>query len=552
MPKSPLAARRSVFLAKLKHVAKSAYARHLDARNCGTKEYRSQRKAVEEKIASIPRENKTEETTGAILIDGSFDNPNYWYRLGLCLAASGFPPSNRIGIIGPYRKGACSATLRTLGVAKIVDFSSPKKCSFVLLARKLLRQCQIPSDILKLKLPDNYPAASLYDQILKRQRTACVRLDDAMLETYVVETLAAISEANNLLSIHTPSLILLSHAITPLGSSLAWAAQRQGIDTIVLFGNYGTPRFWRIHDSESYFNSVDRPSGTDIDALTEGQANALLKIGTTYLEKRLSGQTNDIATQYAFAKGEHLDRSDLAQRFGWNDDKPIISVYASNWFDFPHSVGMTQFTDFLDWINVTKASAIANTNVYWLFRSHPVDNWYGGLTLKDVLPDKIAHHVRLCPSNWSGSAVTEIADGLITYHGTAAVEYAALGKPALVADRGWYHDCGFVVWPQTRADYIAALARPWWQDLDMETAQQRARIFAGWYFCVPEWQKDMVLPDDSHQGDLYQTLLAYLTKKPDIIAREVAEIHQWLKSETSFYHTYKMQNTNSYGLSNIA
>ena len=36
----------------------------------------------------------------------------------------------------------------------------------------------------------------------------------------------------------------------------------------------------------------------------------------------------------------------------------------------------------------------------------------------------------------------ENADALVTYHGTSALEYASLGKPVMVADRGWYHDFG--------------------------------------------------------------------------------------------------------------
>ena len=51
-------------------------------------------------------------------------------------------------------------------------------------------------------------------------------------------------------------------------------------------------------------------------------------------------------------------------------------------------------------------------------------------------------------------SVIEKSDGLVTYHGTSAIEFAAMGKPVMVTDKGWYHDCGFVKFPKSKKEYL--------------------------------------------------------------------------------------------------
>lgn len=405
--------------------------------------------------------------------------------------------------------------------------------------------------MLTWNLPTNFPAATLYDHVLKRQRKASIVLSDPMIEDYVADVLSAIAAAEQHLDTYRPDLLLLSHTINPMGASLAWVAAQRGISCITLFGIYGLPRYWRINAPSDFWDCMDRPSGHDIDALSPAKAEALAAIGKTYLERRLSGQTNDLGSQFAFAQGSLPDRKMLADLYGWTEDRPVIAVYASNWFDYPHAMGMTRFRDFLDWVLATKEAAVASNHAYWLFRPHPVDQWYGGITLKDVLPATMAPHVRLAPMEWSGMAVTQMADALVTYHGTAGIEYAALGKPVLVADRGWYHDCGFVVFPKSRTEYLSMLTGPWWNAISPSVAANRAQIFAGWYFCAPLWQNGLVLEDDSKQNKLHAGIIRRLQDYPDAVEHEISTIRDWFLSGERMYHTYKMGHAEAYSLSNI-
>jgi hypothetical protein len=118
---------------------------------------------------------------------------------------------------------------------------------------------------------------------------------------------------------------------------------------------------------------MDSPRKSDLDSLQNGQADALADIGRRYLKNRINGKTNDLGGMMAFA-----GRSEPHGLSRHGDNRPTVAVYASNWFDFPHALGMSRFRDFLDWIDATLSVAIATPTVRWIFRAHPCDKWYGG------------------------------------------------------------------------------------------------------------------------------------------------------------------------------
>jgi len=229
------------------------------------------------------------------------------------------------------------------------------------------------------------------------------------------------------------------------------------------------------------------------------------------------------------------------ERFGWDPDLAIVGVYASNWFDFPHPCGMTHFRDFLDWTEATLSVAQRRRGVNWLFKAHPCDQWYGGVTLADLMPRlEAGGHVQLAPTDWNGSAVLEAMDAIVTYHGTIGIEAAAVGKPVLVADRGWYHDAGFVTWPRSREEYVELLAGDWWKSVDLHATRRRAQVFAGWYFGRPAWQQDFVLDDDSTQRAIYARLPRLFAENGAALRREIETIRAWFDSDQRHYHTFKM------------
>lgn len=514
---------------------------------------RRQRDAVDQVLAELAS-TSVEAFGGSTLIDGMWDNPNYWLRFTLFRTAMGLANGHEVGLVGRWNARNCRRTLNVLNIQTIHrfgDLASPTRV-FRRQAHRLLLDTSRPDDILEWSLPHEFSALMLYDGLLKRQRSARVDLSHPMIVDHVAEALWSLEAAERLLDTTRPDLLVLSHAIDFSYGSLAWLGAQRNLPVFVLSGMFGVARFWKVRRPKDIFDWMSRPTAADLDNMSESRAAALAEVGQQYLAKRRAGETTDIGGFYAYSKrSEVLSRQELVRRYGWDSEKPIVAVFASNWFDYPHHTGMRGFRDFLAWIETTVAAARANTSVNWLFRAHPIDEWYGGLTLRDCLPSQLPDHIRLLEERTSSAGTTDIADAIVTLHGSIGVEAAAMGKPVLVADRGWYHDCGFVKWADGPDAYFDMLQGAWWQDMDLARVASRAQVFAGWHYCCPSWQEDFLTGDDSEQSRLYQSLTALLSDSERAVYREIETIRVWIDSDHRMYHSYKIARADSYRVSNV-
>jgi hypothetical protein len=537
--------RMDVARAQLVALIKSGYnALRLLARSMNADYRREQahRAAVEVLLRDLA-ETSSERFTGRVLVDALFDNPNFWFRLTLLRRAMGLSHGHEVGLTGQFNARRCAATFRRLGIVDVVAMGSyhSDRSKALKEARQLLAATQKPDDVLKWKLPFDFPAEQAYDALLKWQRSAAVNIADPRLEGYLATCLQNLYAADRLLSEQHFDLVLISQPINFDEGGLSWVAAQRGIRSIVVTGHGGLSRFRKGFSPERVFAGGDRPSKADVEKLPTAVAEQLAIAGEDYLEQRLNGQTTDLGAIYAYQRRvKEIDRSRLTQMFGWDADKPIVTVYAANWFDYPHAFGMTNFRDFLDWMQVTLDAARDLTHVNWLFKAHPCDEWYGGVTLDDLLPAVLPAHIAVAPTDINSKDLLLSVDAIVTVHGTSALEFAHSGRPVLVADRGWYHDIGFCRFPESRAEYKRLLAEPWWQDVDRDRMRKLAHVFTGFVFCCPEWQRDLICGDDPEKGGLYEKLPALVHDYPDILQMEIDAIKDWLRSDTEGFHTHKM------------
>lgn len=512
------------------------------------------RRETENQLASLIGLSKAQ-FSGTVLYDGTFDNPNFWLRSSMLRAALGLAKAREVGLIGPYKRKDVRAAFARLGIQEVHDIASePSGFHFVrATAKKLLASTAKPGDILSWRLPGAVDPVVIYDSILKRQQRAVVDLDHREMYPLVEEAVGRIQRCIEVLDEVKPDLVVMSHTIGMICGPLAYLAAARGIPVVLVFGLFGALRFARFSTTSELFSFYDRPTREEIDSLPDSKADSMKKIGRAYLAQRLDGKADDLASVYAFQRNQaKVNRSEICAHYGWDPNKPIIAFYASNWFDWPHQLGMTQFRDFLDWTEATFAVARKNPQFNWLFKSHPTEEWFGGVALADILrPMGQQPHIALSDKSWNNTHVMNAVDALVTYHGTAGIEFASLGKPVLVPDRGKYDDCGFVRVASSRADYLSLLATPWWHDMNLDETRRRAEIFAGWWFCAPTWQGRLILADDSRQDALYDVIPELLANNRKEITREIASLRDWWASGHRYYHTWKMMQAESYQLSNV-
>lgn len=512
---------------------------------------RSRRAQTEERLRALG-EASAARFDGDVLIDGQWDNPNYWFRTGLLRAALGLAHAREIGLLGEHRTAECARSLSNLGIddqrrlADIpVDRGAVRRC-----VDALISETKTAADILLWRLPGDLPAAIVYDALLKRQRVATVDIHRRDFREILTLAIENIHRVQSLLDERDFKLVVVSHPYGLDYGVIAHQALARGVPVIMPFGFFGVLRMTLLREPADLTTFYDRPTGAEIDALSPQKADALAKIGRQSLDSRLQGKADDLASVYAYRRAAtRIDRPTLCRRFGWDPEKPIVGFYASNWFDWPHQLGMTQFRDFLDWTEATFAAAVEATEFNWLFKPHPCEDWFGGIRLRDILANhERPAHIAIADQSWNNGDVLPTLDALVTYHGTAGIEFAAYGRPVLAPDRGKYDDCGFVKVARDRDDYLALLKQAWWRDMDLTTVKRRAEIFAGWWFCAPEWQRDFLLPDDGQQDALYAVQLPFLDEKQSLIADEIAMLAAWWNNGHRYYHTYKMHEAESYKL----
>jgi len=348
-------------------------------------------------------------------------------------------------------------------------------------------------------------------------------------------------------------IIFPAVAATLLAPMSGLLALKRGIPVLLPFGYFGVLHMTLMKEPQDLFSFYDRPNRNEMKALPLKRAEAMRTIGRRYLEGRFGGRADDLASVYAYQRNAtQIDRESLCRQFGWDPAKPIVGFYASNWYDWPHQLGMTQFRDFLDWTMETFRIAGETSQFNWLFKPHPCEEWFGGVSLTEILSQMPgASHVRLAEKVWNNTSVMQCMDALTTYHGTAGIEFASLGKPVLVPDRGKYDDCGFVRVAANRAEYLSLLRSSWWDELDSEDVRARAELFAGWWFCAPSWQGNFLLADDSRQDELYGIIQRLLRDNPGVVGREIVSLRDWLASGHRYSHTFKMMQVDEFQLTNV-
>lgn len=439
-----------------------------------------------------------------------------------------------------------------LGITNLLDYRVIAKPTNRHLdaASAKLAGVRAPDDLLKLTLPEGFPPTLVFDGILKRQRRATVDLRDPELPGYLSEVLANLEAANHIIDEGGFDLVVLSHAIDYTYSAIAWVALQRNIPVLVLYGDFGTARFLCLRELADLFAYPGRPTVKEFEDTPPRVQRLLREQGAAQLRARLSGLTDDIGAIYSYQRRRGaVDKKILAEHFDWDLTKPIIGVYNSNWFDYPHASGLHYFRDFLDWIEQTLKVARANSSVNWLFKAHPCDDWYAsikGTRLEDLVSAIKLPHIQLADKSWNGLDLIRTLDGIVTCHGTIGIEATALGTPVLASYPGWYGHAGFALSPADHDGYLETLKTQWWKGIDIEAGRAKAELFAGWMFCVPDWHGSYILQDDSRQNAIYPGLPGFIEANAAALEMEVHELRDWFDSGHRYFHVFKMSRAEAF------
>ena len=479
-----------------------------------------------------------------VLIDCMWNNPNYWFRYVLVRNALKLYESNQFALFGQYSFNLEKLICRNFNFQSLGSLfhKSKPKIYHLKVAIKLLKNVNNAMDFLNIKLPFYFPSSVLYDGILKKQHKSTIDLNDKKIFYYLAECISYLEKVDVLLNKFKFKVILLSHCQEFSYASLAWLATKKKIPVYVLYGGFGNCRFLYLSKPNDIFAYPSRPSNEQINSLPIKKKKIFISEGKQLIRDRFDGKSKDPGTFLAFIeRNVRIDKSEICKQFNWSSRKPIIGVYCSNWFDYPHGSGLKTYTDFKDWIisviNVSKS----NDSVNWLFKSHPCDKIYPSLkgeTINDLVGNLDLNHVNIASEKWTGMDLIKSLDGITTCHGTIGFEATILGKPVLVPYSGWYANLGFVQNALGKRNYIKLLKSEWYLKKPNGSQIDLCAISSAIYFGRPSWQK-FVFEDDIEQEKIYKNLKNNILKYNNELEKEIEALQKWFESKTKYFQVFK-------------
>lgn len=481
-----------------------------------------------------------------VMVDGQWENPNHWLRYAMLRKALNLGRATEVGILGRWGRREVHEIFVELGISEVIDYFARAKVrpTHYENAKRLVANWDKPEDVLATTFPGGFPASFVYDGLLKNLQVGVLDPRHPELVGLVAQALGYLEAATEIVDRNDFDLVCLSHHSSWTYGALVWAALNRGIPVVHLYGEFGVLRLGLLTEPQHIFSAQERPSPEEFDAIPPSRRRSMETVGADFVCRRVRGHTTDLGAKLAYVdRTDEVDRIRISQQFGWNPEKPMIGIFAHSWFDFPHSIGMSWFRDFVDWIHCTLGAVGRFDGANFVFKAHPADNWYPpvrGKTLTAIIAETDLPHIALADEGWNGGGFLRALDGVVTCHGTIAIEAAASGIPALVAHAGWYGHLGFTVTPSSREEYIEKLGSPWWQHWDKGKAIERASVLAGMVYGAPGWQESYAFYDDTRQADIYFVLKDFLNDFDARIDHEVENIAKWWSARHRYYHVFSM------------
>ena len=310
--------------------------------------------------------------------------------------------------------------------------------------------------------------------VLRELRQGC--LDDqnpdhvARLKKALVASRVASLAALAVLQDHQPAhSIFCERGYTPAGEVFD-ACLLQGVDVVQWFGS---PR------SDALMFKRYRLDNRDDHPMALSQISWQSVQQTPWSEKDTQTVLNLIAKNYqsgAWYNRQKLQEGKtifspeaMRERLQIDPKRKIAVIFAHILYDATFFYGANLFADYQEWLVETVRYAIANPNLTWIIKMHPVNVWRSRIDGKAMeqlemnalqkafgsLPDHIK--IMLADTEVNTYSLFQLIDYGLTVRGTIGMELPCFGIPVVTAGTGRYSGQGFTIDPPDREAYANSL-----------------------------------------------------------------------------------------------
>lgn len=329
--------------------------------------------------------------------------------------------------------------------------------------------------LLDLEVEDFRLGRSALSAVVRRLRIG--KLDDAVpahraaAQEALARAFATKHAAKALIGTLKPDLaVFLERGYTPSGEFFD-ACVAAGVDTVQWLGAPQSDRLlfkrYRHATRSDHPLALDDETWAAVQALPFGPAEELALVDTLSANYASGAWFN---RQQLQTGKRGAAREEARALLGVAPGRKAAGLFCHILYDATFFYGESLYPDYETWLVETVRHAIANPNLDWLIKVHPVNVWRSRMDGKAMEQleaaalrrefGELPAHVRIVPADTKLNtwAFFGAIDYGLTVRGTVGMEMPCLGIPTVTAGTGRYSGRGFTIDPKTRADYETTLA----------------------------------------------------------------------------------------------
>ena len=169
------------------------------------------------------------------------------------------------------------------------------------------------------------------------------------------------------------------------------------------------------------------------------------------ISKRFEGKSSSQDLRgalIAYRPKTKFDKKSICKKYNWDLKKPIIAIFASDFYDGTFGVSWRAYRDNYTWFVETIKNIKKLKNVNWLIKKHPVENPkkdHNKIFDEIVSISKLNNNIALFDDNLNSGSLINVVDVIITQSGSAGLEYPCFGIPSIITSESYYGGFNFTM-----------------------------------------------------------------------------------------------------------
>ncbi|MDP1526065.1 MAG: hypothetical protein Q8M20_09665 [Rhodocyclaceae bacterium] len=416
-------------------------------------------------------------------------------------------------------------------------------------AGRVLADASDPDALANLEINGFRTGRNVQSRVVRKFRVG--RLDAGSpeqmeeLRLVMAESLAVSRVASCLLDDLKPDLaVFLEKGYTPTGEVYD-ACLLKGVDTIQWLGAPQSDHL--LFKRYSLATRADHPFALGADTWERLQSAPWSPVQDQLVVDRIASHYRSGAwynRQQLQTDKRIMPSAEVRSTLQVRPDRKVAVIFAHILYDATFFYGESLYPDYEQWLIETVRGAIANPELDWVVKVHPVNVWRSrmdGVPMEQIEAQvlrrefgELPAHVSLMPANTEINTYSLFGsiDFGLTVRGTIGMELPCFGVPVVTAGTGRYSGHGFTIDPESREAYQEALSRLHEQAPLNDEQQRRARQYAfGAFFLRP-------YPTVSFRLDFHARSFGVAALKQNVVldaglisqwplTRDLAEIASW-------------------------